>query len=152
MHTRYEGINEAYAPSNETVSAIAIAVALIAGTLLAVIAINAVDNYLTGGFVALAAAICVSFGTAAAVATIARWILVRNAVSNSNLARNNGDAIFKFLGLSTVICFGVAASAMALQIFEVNLANELVSVFFHVKTIVAGVVSLVVDVTNVNSM
>ena len=150
MYTRYASINEAYRVDNRTIEATAIATASIAGTLLAVAAINVVDNYITGGFVALAIAIFVSLGSMAATTTIIRWMFVRNAVSNSNLERNNGDAIFKALATSTAICFGIAAASLTLQIFEVNLATETTTAYFQLKHIAVVVASLVVDFTNVS--
>lgn len=150
MTTRYASVNEAYRVDNRTIEATAVAIALTAGTLLCVAAINMVDNYVTGGFVALAVAVCVSLGTIAAITTIARWMFVRKDVSNSNLERNNGDATFKALASFTVICFGIAAASLTLQIFEVNLANEIATAYFHGKDIVIGVTSLIADFTNVN--
>ena len=150
MTTRYASVNEAYRVDSQTIEAIAIAIALTAGTLLPVAVINMVDNYVTGGFVALAVAICVSLGTVAAVTTITRWMFVRNTVSNSNLERNNGDATFTVLATLTAICFAIAAASLTLQIFEVNLANETFTAYLQGKDIMIGVARLVADFTNVN--
>ena len=150
MTTRYTQVGEAYRVNGSTIEATANAVILTTATLLVVTAINVADNYVTGGFIALAIAICVSLGTTAAITAIARWMLVRRDVSNTNLQRNNGDRLFKVLATFTVICFGVAAAALALQIFEVNLANEFSAAFFQMKSTATEIANLVTKATHIN--
>ena len=150
MTTRYTQIGEAYEVDHKTLKATAIAIALVTGVIFAISTINALDNQVTRGFLALTIATLVSLGTITAVTAIARWMLVRKEVSNANLQRKNGDRLFKVLATFTAICFGIAAAALALQIFEVNLASEFSAGFFHVKSIVMGVAGKVTSLTHVS--
>ena len=119
-YTRYNRMHEPFTISTQVLKDVAAVTIGAAASIGAMVGVNTLDATLTNGLAALGFATFMTL-MALIVATVsARWLFTRNQVSNSNLERRNGDEIFRFLGVSTLVGFVLGAATLGLEIADIH--------------------------------